>query len=293
MINSSDKHPLTLGFSPCPNDTFMFDAMIHHKIDTEGLSFEVVMEDVESLNQRALREELDVTKISFAAFLKVTKKYVLLNSGSALGKGVGPILISKEKISDSPESVSKLKVALPGENTTANFLFSIFYPQAKNKIKMIFSEIEDAVLSGKTDAGVIIHENRFTYELRGLKKICDLGERWENETNQPVPLGGIAVKRNLDLEIQEKLNRVLKKSIEFAFANPQSSSTYVAQHAQEMSEEVRMKHIQLYVNEYSVDLGTSGKIAIDTMIHKAISAGMIEETEKNIFLSHAMKADVS
>ena len=278
-------HRLTLGFSPCPNDTFMFDALVHHRIDTEGLEFDVILEDVESLNRRALRNELDVTKISFAAFMKLTAEYVLLNSGSALGKGVGPLLVTKEKVSDTQEEVSKLKIALPGENTTANFLFSIFYPQATNKTEMIFSEIEDAVISGKTNAGVIIHENRFTYEQKGLKKICDLGERWKQETGQPIPLGGIAVKRNLGVEIHQTLDRVLRRSIEFAFANPTASAEFVRQHAQEMDEDVRRKHIALYVNEYSIHLGVNGRTAIETMIQKAVQLGMISMPSKEIFVS--------
>jgi 1,4-dihydroxy-6-naphthoate synthase len=274
-------HALTLGFSPCPNDTFMFDAMVHGKIDTEGLAFEVVMEDVEALNQQAIRAELDVTKISFAAFTKVTDKYILLNSGSALGNGVGPLVISKT----SNLEVQDAMVAIPGVSTTANFLFSIFFPGVKNKVEMIFSEIEDAVLSGKADAGVIIHENRFTYEQRGLNKICDLGELWERETGQPIPLGGIAVKRNLSEDMQQKLNRVMRKSVEYAFANPASSYEYVRQHAQEMNEEVRQKHIALYVNEYSVDLAEKGRKAIDIFLEKAKQVGMINNIPGNVFVN--------
>lgn len=278
------NHKLSLGFSPCPNDTFMFDALVHGKIDTEGLQFDVVMDDVEGLNQRALREELDISKISFAAYTKVTNQYQLLSAGSALGNGVGPLLISK--ISYLESHVPNLKVAIPGKNTTANFLFSFFFPDATDKTELVFSEIEDAVLSGKTDAGVIIHENRFTYEARGLKKICDLGELWEKETGQPIPLGGIAVKRNLPGEIKEKINRVVRRSVEFAFANPDSSFDYVKAHAQEMEEEVRRKHIALYVNDYSVDLGTGGRKAIEIFFEKAMQAGIISAIPENIFVSH-------
>lgn len=273
---------LSLGFSPCPNDTFMFDAMVNGKIDTEGLTFNVVMEDVETLNQQALRNELDISKISFAAYLNLTYQYQLLNSGSALGNGVGPLLISKSQILKS--QIPNLTTAVPGKNTTANFLFSIFFPEAKKKVEMIFSEIEDAVLTGKADAGVIIHENRFTYEQKGLKKICDLGELWEKETGQPIPLGGIIVKRNFNEDLKQKIDRVLRKSVEYAFANPDSSRDYVKQHAQEMDEEVRRKHIALYVNEYSIDLGEKGKLAIETLFQKAAQLKLVNQISKDIFV---------
>ena len=288
--STHSKSKLTLGFSPCPNDTFVFDALVHHKIDTEGLEFEVVMEDVESLNQRAFENELDITKISFAAFTRTVDCYELLNAGSALGKGIGPLVVSKmdkgvmnNQISKS--SISNLSIAIPGKNTTANFLFSIFFPGAKNKVEMVFSEIEDAVLSGHADAGVIIHENRFTYQKKGLKKIWDLGELWEKETGEPVPLGGIVVKRDLPEVIREKLDRVLRKSVEFALAHPESSRQYVMQHAQDMDEEIRDKHIALYVNEYTIDLGEAGKHAVETLFSKALESGIIQSLEKNIFIA--------
>ena len=276
----SDK--LSLGFSPCPNDTFMFDAMVHGKVTTEGLDFEVIIEDVEALNQHALRGEADVTKLSFAAYTKVTDEYQLLDSGSALGNGVGPLLISHS--SNLKSQILNLKIAIPGKNTTANFLFSFFFPEATKTTEMVFSEIEDAVLSGTVDAGVIIHENRFTYESRGLKKICDLGELWEKETGQPIPLGGIAVKRNLPAETKEKINRIVRRSVEFALANPGSSSDYVKLHAQEMDEEVRKKHIALYVNNYSVDLGAGGRKAIEIFFEKVLQAGIISSIPENIFV---------
>lgn len=281
---------LTLGFSSCPNDTFVFDAMVHHKIDTEGLEFEIVMEDVESLNRRAFEHELDITKISFAAFTRTVGCYELLNAGSALGKGIGPLVVSKmdkgvmnNQISKS--SISNLSIAIPGKNTTANFLFSIFFPGAKNKMEMVFSEIEDAVLSGQADAGVIIHENRFTYQQKGLKKIWDLGELWEKETGEPIPLGGIVVKRDLPEVIREKLDRVLQKSVEFALAHPESSRQYVMQHAQDMDEEIRNKHIALYVNKYTIDLGEEGKHAVETLFSKALESGIIQSLEVNIFIA--------
>jgi 1,4-dihydroxy-6-naphthoate synthase len=259
----------------------MFDAMVHGKIDTEGLQFDVMMEDVETLNRFALETKLDITKISYAAYGNVMNEYVLLDAGSALGNGVGPLLVTNSPL---PWRGVGGEVAIPGTHTTANFLFSIFYPEVKNKVEMIFSEIEDAILSGKVDAGVIIHENRFTYQQKSLKKIADLGELWERETQQPIPLGGIAVKRNLPIEVQQKINRVVRRSVEYAFANPDASYDYVKQHAQEMSEEVRKKHIALYVNNFSIDLGEKGKDAIETLFKKALEVGAIKMFRKDIFM---------
>jgi 1,4-dihydroxy-6-naphthoate synthase len=276
---------LTLGFSPCPNDTFIFDAMVNGKINTEGLQFDIVMEDVESLNRKALNGELDIIKISYAVYPEIMNEYVLLNSGSALGFGVGPLLVSKEIRKKS--EIKNLKIAIPGTHTTANFLFSIFFPEAKNKIEMIFSDIEDAVLSEKVDAGLLIHENRFTYEQRGLKKIYDLGELWEKETATAIPLGGIVVKRNLTVEVKREINCVLKRSIEYAFAHPDSSNSYVKQHAQKMDEEVLNKHIALYVNEFSIDLGSKGKDAIEKLFQKAKQSGMIQEIRDDIFIEES------
>ncbi|HEX8608869.1 MAG TPA: 1,4-dihydroxy-6-naphthoate synthase, partial [Pedobacter sp.] len=212
---------LTLGFSPCPNDTFIFDALIHHKIDTEGLEFEVFFDDVETLNQKAFKAELDITKLSFHAFAYVHEQYVLLDAGSALGFGVGPLLICKNQ--DVAFNLDPgLRVGIPGEYTTANFLLGIAYPQLGNKQVLLFSDIESALLEDKIDIGLIIHENRFTYEEKGLHKIIDLGSYWENLTGCAIPLGGIVVNRALDPETQNKVNRLIRKSVEYAFANPKS-----------------------------------------------------------------------
>lgn len=288
MSNLTPNSRLTLGFSPCPNDCFIFDAMLHGKIDTEGLTFDVVMEDVETLNQKAFRGELDVTKLSYHAYAHLVKNYQLLNAGSALGNNCGPLLISKnnnpEKISALRSPDSHLKIAIPGKYTTANFLLSLAYPEATNKIEMVFSQIEDAVLSGKVDAGLIIHENRFTYEQKGLKKIIDLGEYWETLAKAPIPLGGIVIKRNFPDELKKKFDRVLRKSVEYAFANPKSSLNFVKANAQEMSEEVMYKHIDLYVNKYSVDLGAEGKRAVNLLFDKAQDLGVIDKIEEDIFL---------
>lgn len=275
---------LTLGFSPCPNDCFIFDAMIHGKIDTEGLEFNVIMEDVESLNRKAFEGKIDITKLSYHAFAYLTDKYVLLDAGSALGKGCGPLVVSSLGFKVSGLG-SSTRIAIPGNLTTANFLFSLAYPQCTNKTEIVFSKIEDAVLNGEVDAGVIIHENRFTYEQKGLKKIIDLGEFWETKTNLPIPLGGIVINRNLADEIKHKVNRVLKKSVEYAFVNPKSSLPFVKQHAQEMSEEVMYKHIDLYVNNYSLDLGTEGKEAINRFFEEAGKLKIAVIKNKSIFLT--------
>lgn len=274
---------ISLGYSTCPNDTFIFDAMVHHKIDTEGLEFDIVMADVEELNKKAIKQELDVTKISYHAYSKIADHYCLLDSGSALGKNNGPILISKHKI--YPDEVDDINIAIPGENTTANMLFSIAYPNAKKKKEYLFSDIEDVVLSNEMDAGLIIHENRFTYEKKGLQKIVDLGEFWEKETHLPIPLGGIAVRRDLDHEIQLKINRILRKSVEFAFENPKSAYPYIKKYAQEMDEDVMYKHIELYVNQFTIDLGKDGRDAIKMLYKKASSLGIIPELNQQIFLT--------
>ena len=254
---------LSLGFSPCPNDTFIFDALVNKKIDTGEFTFEPVLEDVETLNQWALKGKLDITKLSFPAFFQSLDHYVLLNSGSALGKGVGPLLISKFKdLKPETRNGNDLSVALPGINTTANLLFSFAYPDALNKKFMIFSAIEDAVLNGETDLGVIIHENRFTYQQRGLHKMMDLGEYWEQKMKVPIPLGGIAVKRSIDSSISLQVDSLIRKSLEYAFKNYPLVTDYVKQHSQTMSEEVMRQHIDLYVNNYSLDLGDDGRHAI-------------------------------
>lgn len=279
---------LTIGFSPCPNDCFIFDAMIHHKIDTEGLKFDVFMEDVEALNQKAFQSKLDITKLSYHAYAYLTSEYQLLNAGSALGNNCGPLLISNISsetiIPELKTPDSKLKIAIPGKYTTANFLFSLAYPSIQDKVEMLFSEIEDAVLEGRADAGLIIHENRFTYEQKGLKKIIDLGEYWETLTQMPIPLGGIVVKRTISDELKRKINRIIRRSIEYAFANPESSLNFVKQHAQEMSEEVMYKHIHLYVNNYSIDLGIEGKRAVQLLFNKALELKIISKTEQTIFI---------
>lgn len=278
---------LSLGFSPCPNDCFIFDAMLHEKVDTEGLKFKSVIEDVEALNKRTINSslslpfgkgalspservrgamQLDITKLSFFAFAQVQKKYSLLDSGSALGFGVGPLVIKKLGYGIKDLNSSKFKIAIPGRHTTANFLFSLAFPKATNKVELLFSEIEKAVLDGKTDAGVIIHENRFTYRQKGLKKIIDLGAWWKKKTKLPIPLGGIAIKKTFQKEIQRKVERVIRKSVEYAFANPESSKAFIKKHSQEMDDDVIKQHINLYVNKYSLSLGIKGRKAVNLLL---------------------------
>jgi 1,4-dihydroxy-6-naphthoate synthase len=277
---------LSLGFSPCPNDTFIFDALIHHKIDTEGLEFDVFFDDVETLNKKALQGELDITKLSFHAFAHVSDKYVLLDAGSALGFGVGPLLISKT--SYTPEEVKSkpsLSVGIPGTYTTANFLLTIAFPELQNKKELVFSAIEESLLNQELDLGVIIHENRFTYAQKGLHKIMDLGDYWEQQTGMPIPLGGIMINRNIDLETQLTVNRLIRKSVEYAFEHPEASSDFVRRHAQELNASVRKQHIDLYVNQYSIDLGDLGKKAIRVLFEKGQAAGLISASTKQLFLT--------
>lgn len=285
---------LTLAYSPCPNDTFIFDALIHHKIDSGDLSFEVEYHDVETLNKKAFQTELDITKLSYHAFAYAIEDYELLNAGSALGFGVGPLLITRDKeLAETlrlslgkplTEQLKKLRIGIPGKFTTANFLLSLAYPDLNNKVELVFSDIEQALLDNEIDLGLIIHENRFTYEAKGLHKVCDLGEYWEKLTDGPIPLGGIVIKRSLPQKIKEQVNKLIYESVQFAFQNPKSSLDYIRQHAQEMDEEVMYKHIQLYVNQYSLSLGDVGKSAIETMFNQAKLLKLIPETNKNIFL---------
>jgi len=255
---------ITLGFSPCPNDTFIFDALVNNKIDTRGFKFDVQLEDVQTLNEMAKATRLDVSKISYGVWPLVKANYNLLNSGGALGKGVGPLLICK-MTDDRFKMTEDATIAIPGENTTAHMLFSLAYPNIKNKKFLVFNEIENAVLSGDVDAGVIIHENRFTYADKGLHKIIDLGNYWEETTKSPIPLGGIVAKKSLGINVANKIDALIKQSIEYAFKNYPALPDYVTERSQEMSEDVMRKHIDLYVNNYSINLGEAGKKAVEKL----------------------------
>jgi len=278
---------LSLGFSPCPNDTFIFDALIHNKIDTEGIEFEVFFDDVETLNKKVFKNEPDISKLSFHAFAYALENYALLDSGSALGYGVGPLLISKNK-DFSREYLSmhakELVVGIPGKYTTANFLLNLAFPQLTNKKILVFSDIESSLLNNSIDLGLIIHENRFTYQDKGLQKVIDLGDYWEKETGHPIPLGGIVINRRIDPQIQSTVSRLIRKSVEFAFENPKSGLSFIRSHAQEMNEEVMYKHINLYVNNYSLSLGTEGREAVNKLFSKAIELNLIPSPQYPIFV---------
>lgn len=288
---------ITLGFSPCPNDTFIFDALIHGKIDTGGLTFAVEYHDVETLNHQAFAGALDVTKLSYHAFAYAADTYELLDAGSALGFGVGPLLIAKDAAlveqlqqvlddtAGSSRDLGQIRVGIPGKFTTANFLLSLAFPGLLNKVELVFSDIEEALLDGRIDVGLIIHENRFTYQDKGLLKVVDLGDYWERTTGFPIPLGGIVVKRNLDADLKLKINTLVRQSVAFAFENPKSGLAYIKQHAQAMEEEVMYKHIELYVNRFSEDLGEEGRAAIQYMFDQAQQLNIVPESRQKLFLT--------
>lgn len=275
---------INIGFSTCPNDTFIFDALINKRIHTKGLTFVPYMADVEELNQKAFKQELEVSKLSYHAYAYLTPYYILSNSGSALGDHVGPLLISKEKKLDlnNPE----LKIAIPGKFTTANFIFSLAYPHLKNKKEILFSEIEDAIIQEQVDLGVVIHETRFTYHERGLNKVEDLGNWWFNQYNTPIPLGAIAINRKLDKELMITINELIKESVEYAFKNPSASLDFVKEHAQDMREDIIYNHIKLYVNSFTFDLREKGKKAIRTMFKAAIDHGLINDYNEPLFVEN-------
>ncbi len=255
---------LTLGFSPCPNDTFIFDALVNGQLDTGGLAFDAVLEDVQTLNEWALEGRLDVSKISYGVLPLVLDRYALLSAGGALGQGVGPLLVSRQGLRVyHPESMT---VAIPGKYTTAHLLFSLAYPQAAHKRFMVFDEIEDAVIDGAVDVGVIIHEGRFTYRAKGLKKLQDLGEYWEERTRSPIPLGGIVARRELDAAVLRQVDALIRRSVEDAFRRHPHLSSYVKRHAQEMDEAVMRQHVDLYVNDHSIALGERGRRAVETLL---------------------------
>lgn len=278
----TDRQRISLGFSTCPNDTFIFDALVNGRIDTEGLTFDVIMTDVEQLNLLALRNEIDVTKVSFHAYMHAHHKYVLLNSGSALGNKCGPLLISKRpyKLNDIPN----LKIAIPGKYTTANLLLKLAFSEVKETPEIVFSDIEQAILDGSVDAGVIIHENRFTYEARGLHKIIDLGQFWEGRTQLPIPLGGIVGLRSLGRPLLQKIDRLLNQSVAKAFLDPEASYKFIKKHAQELSDDVIYQHINTYVTNYSLDLGQTGHRAVNKLFTEAKNAGIIGLVTNSIFL---------
>jgi 1,4-dihydroxy-6-naphthoate synthase len=262
----------------------MFDGIVNRRIDLEGLEFDVHLADIENLNAAALGGSAQVTKLSYHAYAYCIDRYVLLDAGSALGRSCGPLLISKRPIAVDEVARGALTVAIPGKYTTANFLLGLAFPQARKTTEVLFSEIEPALIAGRFDAGVIIHENRFTYAARGLRKIIDLGEFWESETGAPIPLGGIVIDRAVPDDIKRAVNRVIRRSVEYGFAHRDASLPYVRAHAQEMSEDVMYKHIDLYVNDFSIDLGAEGRHAVRTLFERAIASGIIPAPRQPLFL---------
>lgn len=260
---------LSLAFSPCPNDTFIFDALVNKRISAGGLQFDPVLEDVETLNEGALAGKYDICKVSIAAFAHVSGAYRLLQSGSALGRGCGPLLIAREMI--SREKIPALLTGIPGKYTTARLLLHLAFPKLKHTREMLFSAIEQALLDRAIDVGLIIHENRFTYAQKGLVKLMDLGDWWEEKYKMPVPLGGIAIRRTLSTEIQHTVNALVRQSVQTAFADPGRAMDYVRMHAQTMDPDVMRRHIDLYVNDYTTDLGAEGRRAIELLF--AVAAG--------------------
>jgi 1,4-dihydroxy-6-naphthoate synthase len=275
------KRDLTLGFSPCPNDTFMFYPLVHGLVDTAGLTFHERLEDVETLNRLALTGELDVSKVSYHALGHIRDRYALLRSGSALGRGCGPLLVAREQI--DPADLSGRTIAVPGQYTTALLLLRLLDPRLGNFVTMPFHEVMDAVISGRVDAGLIIHESRFTYRGLGLHKLVDLGEWWEGETGLPIPLGGIVARRSLGAETIAVIERALRAGIDYARSNPSEAAGYIREHAQEMSDEVCAAHIELYVNDSSAELGEEGERAIAELLRRGEAAGIMPNSSKGLF----------
>lgn len=273
---------ITFAYSPCPNDTFMFEPIFSGKIDTKGINFKVVHDEVEQLNLAAFDRRYDVSKLSFNAFTKVIDGYQMLQSGAALGENCGPILIAKSPI--PLDQLPRKKIAIPGINTTANLMLNLAVPEAIDKVEIVFSDIEEAVLCEKVDAGLIIHESRFTYADKGLIKLLDVGEYWEETTGTPIPLGGIAVARDLPEELKRTISTIIRESVAYAFANPRSGIDYIKEHAQEMDEAVMYAHIDLYVNEYSKSLGSKGRDSINVLIDKLVAKGTLPQPTEELFI---------
>lgn len=271
----------TLAYSPCPNDTFIFHAMTHGLIDTRGVSFSPFLDDVESLNQKAAKGLYDITKLSTAAFAHLRNRYAMLYSGSALGRGCGPLIVKRKGVSD--ELLLSSKIAVPGHMTTAFSLLSFYIGKRPDSIAMSFEKIMPAVARGDFDYGVIIHEGRFTYASHGLEIVQDLGLWWESFTGLPIPLGCIAIKRELADEYAHKVDRIIEKSILHAFEKPDDSRPYIKNHAQELEDSVIDQHISLYVNDFSARLGDDGKSAVETFIRMGEEKGFWPEFSGDYF----------
>jgi 1,4-dihydroxy-6-naphthoate synthase len=274
MEMAERKTALTLGYSPCPNDTFIFDALVHGRVEAGGLRFEERLEDVETLNRLAAEAALDVTKISYGAIPGLLRDYVLLRSGGALGRGCGPLVVARRELSAG--ELAGARIAIPGRNTTAHLLLRLFAPDAAPGVERVYSDIMPAVARGEFDAGLIIHESRFTYPQHGLVRVVDLGEWWERTTGLPIPLGGILARRSLGEASIRAIEDGIRRSVEYAFAHPDASRPYVRAHAQEMDDTVTQQHIDLYVNRFSVDVEEEGQRAIEALFARARAAGVID-----------------
>jgi len=272
------ERPLRLGFSPCPNDTFIFHALVHGLVAPE-LDWHVTLDDVESLNQAAEERTLDATKISYHAYGRVAQDWWMLPAGGALGHGVGPLIVAR----DATASLEGRTVATPGGRTTANLLLDLYAPRDVTRVVMRYDAILDAVARGDVDAGLIIHESRFTYQDHGLDMLVDLGAWWERETGDPIPLGGIAVRRDLPDERIDAIARAVRSSVRYAFDHPHASDAYVAEHAQEMSPDVRRRHIDTYVNDFSLDVGSVGRAAVERMLGMAAERGTIPALPAHLY----------
>ena len=277
-----ETRTLSLGFSPCPNDTFIFHALVKGIVEAPGFAFRERLEDVETLNRLAGEAALDVTKVSYGAIPHLVRDYVLLRSGGALGRGCGPLVVAREPF--TAEELATKRIATPGRNTTANLLLRLYAPGAAPGIERVYSEIMPAVERGEVDAGLIIHESRFTYPRHGLVKVVDLGEWWEATTGLPIPLGGILARRALGEDVIRAIDDAIRRSVEHAFAHPESWRDYVRAHAQEMDEAVQRKHIDLYVNRFTADLGDEGMRAIHELFTRARAAGIVSSDVPSPFL---------
>lgn len=280
-MSLNDEMKLSLGFSPCPNDTFIFDALVHGRVPCGGLTFSERLEDVETLNRLALSSVLDVSKVSYHLLGHILKDYLLLASGGALGRGCGPLVVAREPI--DPARLAGRKIALPGQYTTAALLLRLFDPSLTEFVYLPFDRIMAAVADGSVAAGVIIHESRFTFASYGLLRIVDLGQWWESETGHPIPLGGIAARRSLGRETLLALEQGIARSVDHAFRYPEQARPYIRSHSQEMSDEVCDAHIGLYVNDFSRGLGNEGEAAVRLLLGRAAAAGIIPPLSEPIF----------
>ncbi len=264
---------LSLGYSPCPNDTYIFYALTHGRIATPGFSVAERLEDVETLNQLAIDGQLDLTKISYHALGHLRDRYVLLHSGGALGRGCGPLVIAANDT--DLHSLRGKRIAIPGPLTTANLLLQLYGSGFDNLLVVPFDQIMPSLKRGEADAGVIIHESRFTYRGSGFHEILDLGAWWEADTGLPIPLGGILARRDLGHHTIRAVDNAIRASLEYARCNPDEPRTYIRKHAQEMDDQVIDAHIEMYVNDFSLDLGAEGLAAVQTLMARAEERGLI------------------